>query len=214
MTSSGDRSRLSGPERRLQGFVSLAHSLCDMGRAGEAVDLGHWVLAQCPSFTSARIALGRALLETRQLDEAVQALASAVAEMPGSFAAHQWLAEALFERGDLDGARAALGQAATLSPENPRVSWLANQIDRRASGDTPGPGGRSRPVRSVPAMPPPAQPPQRITHEYPPFEVPGAAPQAHAPYGPDDTTPVTQPLPLTDHGPLTGRRRGRGNDVA
>lgn len=153
-----------------------------------------WVLAQHPRLTSARIAFGRALLEAHKLADAALALDRAARELPGSFAAHQWLAETLAELGDVAGATAALAQATLLSPENPRVAWLSARL-------TPG-GLPGRPTAAP--HPDPALAPQRITSEYPPAAYLGAEPQPRDHYGPDDFTPVTEPLPLTEAAP---RRR-------
>lgn len=193
-------SSTQGPERRLQGFVSLAHTLCDMGRPAEAEEMCRWVLAQHPRLTSARIAFGRALLEGHKPAEAAIALRMAARELPGSFAAHQWLAEALLEDGALTAARAALAQAAVLSPESPRVAWLGTRLVE--DGGHPAADGPSAVAVD------PASTTHRVTAELPPASWVGAEPQRRDDaYGPDDITPVTKPLPVTDAGPVTGRRR-------
>src|SRR3954464_658891 len=96
-------------------FVSLAHTLCDIGRPSEAEELCRWVLAQKPNVPVVRAALGRALFESGRLAEARTVLEWVVSVDSAQFVAYRWLAEVLVGLGEWALAFEALRHAQTLS---------------------------------------------------------------------------------------------------
>src|SRR5687768_15987728 len=81
------------PQARIMQLVSLAHKLCDEGRAAEAEDLARSLLAQAPNLPSAMVVLARARAQQGQLAQARGFLEQVVARNPAFFTAHRWLAE-------------------------------------------------------------------------------------------------------------------------
>ena len=82
-------------------FAALAEEHRRAGRLDEAIAVCRDGLAQYPAYVSARVTLGRALLDTGDLTGAIEALEQAVAQAPDNFAAVR----------ALDAARAALALA-------------------------------------------------------------------------------------------------------
>jgi hypothetical protein len=125
------RERNDGPgsvRSRASFFVSLAHTLCDAGRSYEAEELCRWLLEQAPELAAAHAALGRALLESGDRPAARALLEALCAEQPGLFVAFRWLAEALVADSDWPRAAEALLHAETLSPGDPRIAALVQQM--------------------------------------------------------------------------------------
>jgi tetratricopeptide (TPR) repeat protein len=136
-------------------LVALAHNLCDDGRAAEAEDLARSLLGQSPNLPSAQVVLSRAWAEQGRLDQARGLLEQVVARNPAFFAAHRWLAEVLVALGDYPRASEVLLRAEAISPGQPRVAELIQQVM-----GAPRPG---QPAATDPAgkRAPPPPPPRR-----------------------------------------------------
>jgi tetratricopeptide (TPR) repeat protein len=185
---SHERGAPPGPVHdRAMRFVSIAHTLCDVGRPQEAEELCRWVLAQRPNVPVVRAALGRALFESGRLQEARAVLEWVVSVDSAQFVAYRWLAEVLVAMGEWALAFESLQRAQMLSPGDRRIEELLGYARKLSPGDrTPAEGvqirrtwegpaflaehpprnvtGRHRegdpgntPTPSMPAMPPPAQ---------------------------------------------------------
>lgn len=91
--------RLDELRRRLQkdpasiAFAQLAEELRRMGQYQEAVDVCRAGLAVHPSYLSARVTLGRALIELNQVEEARQELETVRRSAPENLAAIRALAD-------------------------------------------------------------------------------------------------------------------------
>src|SRR6202049_4660026 len=102
-----DHSRLEDLRRRVQkdpasiAFAQLAEECRRAGGYQEAVDTCRAGLKIHPGYLSARVTLGRALLELGQLDEAQTELARVLASAPENLAAIRGLAEIYHRNGDL-----------------------------------------------------------------------------------------------------------------
>jgi tetratricopeptide (TPR) repeat protein len=83
-------------------FAQLAEEYRRAGDYREAVRVCRTGLAQHPTYLSARVTLGRALLELEQLDEAQSELDDVLHAAPDNLAAIRALAEIHQRRGDLD----------------------------------------------------------------------------------------------------------------
>ena len=82
-------------------FAQLAEEYRRTGDYEQAVRVSRAGLAQHPNYLSARVTLGRALLELRQLDEAQTELDHVLRAAPDNLAAIRALAEIHQRRGDL-----------------------------------------------------------------------------------------------------------------
>jgi tetratricopeptide (TPR) repeat protein len=152
-------------------LVALAHNLCDDGRPAEAEDLARSLLGQTPNLPSAQVVMARAWAEQGRLDQARGMLEQVVTRNPAFFAAHRWLAEVLVAIGDYPRASDVLLRAEAISPGQPRVAELIQQVMGAPQALVPAPpelGTRGPP-------PPPGTRRRRQTWEGP--AVADASPQ-------------------------------------
>jgi tetratricopeptide (TPR) repeat protein len=116
-----DNSRLDDLRRRVQldpssiAFAQLAEEYRRGGQLQEAVDVCRAGLAIHPGYLSARVTLGRALLDLRQLDDAQQELEQVLKSAPENLAGIRGLAEIHHRRGSLAEALAQYRAALTLA---------------------------------------------------------------------------------------------------
>src|SRR5262245_47755901 len=82
-------------------FAQLAEELRRMGRFQEAIDVCRTGLAHPPSYLSARVTLGRALMELGQLTGARVELEMVIKAAPENLAAIRALAEIHQRRGEM-----------------------------------------------------------------------------------------------------------------
>src|ERR1700680_382804 len=105
-----DHSRLEDLRRRVQkdpasiAFAQLAEECRRAGEYQEAIDTCRAGLAIHPGYLSARVTLGRALVELGHLDEAQVELSKVLESAPENLAAIRGLAEIHHRRGDLSAA--------------------------------------------------------------------------------------------------------------
>jgi hypothetical protein len=88
-------------------FAQLGEELRRAGRHQEAVDVCRTGLASYPAYLSARVTLGRALIDLNQLDEAQTELEKVLKSSPDRFPAARAL-EILEQRRDPEGKTASL----------------------------------------------------------------------------------------------------------
>ena len=149
MSQSSDPRRLTGGARFTPGgpeagpqsakaheLVAMAHALCDEGRAREAEDMARWALSQAPQLAAGHTVLARARFEQGHLREALSLLDVVVQRNPGFFIAHRWLAEVLIRLGDWPRASEILVRAEALSPRDPRIGQLVQQVMGASPGQT------------------------------------------------------------------------------
>lgn len=182
---SGENPRLLELRRRVQAdpasiaFAQLAEECRRAGDTDEAVGIARAGLQYHPGYLSARVTLGRALIELDQLDEAEHELAYVLDSAPDNLAANRALAEVFQKRGQLPAALAQYRRALELARFDPEIEQQVNAIEaeiappeRVKAEPTPAPavedlfdfdtllqqlGGRSQPAQS-PEAPPAAQP--------------------------------------------------------
>ncbi len=100
-----DNPRIEDLRRRIQkdpasiAFAQLAEELRRAGQSQEAVDICNSGLASHPGYLSARVTLGRALLELGQLAEAQEELEHVLASAPENLAAIRGLADIHHSKG-------------------------------------------------------------------------------------------------------------------
>jgi tetratricopeptide (TPR) repeat protein len=137
-----DHSRLDDLRRRVQNdpasiaFAQLGEECRRAGEYREAVDVCRAGLAIHPGYLSARVTLGRALIELDELDQAQAELSTVLDGAPENLAAVRGLAHLHRRRGDLERALAHYRDALRLAPADPdlerTVAELTRQVESRA----------------------------------------------------------------------------------
>jgi tetratricopeptide (TPR) repeat protein len=134
-----DNPRLEDLRRRVQqdpssiAFAQLAEEYRRGGQLQESIDVCRAGLTIHPGYLSARVTLGRALIELQQLEEAQIELETVLKSASENLAAIRGLAEIHHRRGSLADALAQYRAALTLARNDPdleqTVSDLAAQLD-------------------------------------------------------------------------------------
>jgi len=134
-----DNSRLEDLRRRVQNdpssiaFAQLAEEYRRAAMFQEAVDVCRQGLTVHPSYLSARVTLGRALVELGQFADAQQELQQVLQTAPENLAAIRGLADVLHRQGALVEALAQYRTALTLARHDPdleqTVADLARQVE-------------------------------------------------------------------------------------
>ena len=148
--SNVDNPRLLELRRRVQAdpasiaFAQLAEECRRVGEADEAVGVCRAGLAHHPDYLSARVTLGRALVELGRLDEAQAELNVVLASAPDNLAANRALAEVFQKRGQLPEALAQFKRALDLAKFDPEIEHEVARITSVVSPPPP-PAPRSEP---------------------------------------------------------------------
>ena len=115
-------------------FAQLAEEYRRAGALQEAVRICRAGLAHHPSYTSARVTLGRALFDLRQDDEAQAEFEAVLLTAPENLIALRSMADIHHRRGDeSDTVTESRGQPEVDPALNELESWLAAILDDRAS---------------------------------------------------------------------------------
>ena len=140
-----DSSRIEDLRRRVQkdpasiAFAQLAEELRRAGQLEESIEICRTGLALHPGYLSARVTLGRALLELDQLDDAQAELEHVLASAPENLAAIRGLADIAHRTGNLTGAlehyRAALG----LAKNDPDLQETVQDLSKKVEPPAPSP---------------------------------------------------------------------------
>ncbi len=152
-----DHSRIDDLRRRVKedpasiAFAQLAEECRRAGLLQESIDVCRSGLALHSGYLSARVTLGRALLQLGELDDAQRELEEVRRNAPENLAAIRGLAEVHHKRGALDAAHTYYGMALGLAPNDPElersVAALAKDVERRADVAT-----ETREVRVLAAL--------------------------------------------------------------
>src|SRR5438105_1729133 len=125
-----DNSRIDDLRRRVQkdpasmAFAQLAEECRRAGSFGEAVDICRVGLSVHPGYLSARVTLGRALLELDRLDEAETELRLVLASAPENPSAMQGLGDIEQRRGHPAEALARYRTALSLAPTDSELRLI------------------------------------------------------------------------------------------
>jgi len=131
-----DHSRLEDLRRRVQkdpasiAFAQLAEELRRAGEYQEAVTVSLGGLTIHPGYLSARVTLGRALIELNQLGDAQTELERVLGSAPENLAAIRGLAEIHHRRGDLAQALAQYRAALALARNDPDLEQTVSDLSR------------------------------------------------------------------------------------
>jgi tetratricopeptide (TPR) repeat protein len=138
-----DNPRIEDLRRRVQkdpasiAFAQLAEELRRSGSLHEAVDTSLAGLAIHPSYLSARVTLGRALLELDQLDRAQTELERVLAAAPENLAACRGLGEIFSRRKLPDQALLHYRAALALAPNDPDLDETVATLSRQVAAAEP-----------------------------------------------------------------------------
>jgi len=210
-----DNPRIEELRRRVQkdpasiAFAQLAEEYRRAGRYEESIETCEVGLARHPGYLSARVTLGRALIEVGQLERAHGELSQVLRAAPENLAALRGLAEIHHRQGDLAKALEYYRSALDFARHDPDLEQVVAEITRELEPKRPAPevtGGLSfeevrngvfsessvdairpaAPAPPVPSAPPSAEPETLISRA----EQPAAAPEPKEAAQAPETAPV------------------------
>ena len=155
-----DSSRIDDLRRRVQkdpasiAFAQLGEELRRAGELKEAVDVCRAGLARHPGYASARVTLGRALMELNDLDNADAELRLVLKAAPDNLSAIRGRADIFRRRGDLEAALAQYRVALGLARNDPDLERAVNELSRQLGVDLMG---EVAPAKAAPAKATPAK---------------------------------------------------------
>jgi tetratricopeptide (TPR) repeat protein len=198
-------SRIEELEKRLAAdpnsrmFVQLAEEYRKAGMLDQAIDCCEKGLKKHPQYPSARVALGRALLEAGSFDRASAEFEAVLKQVPDNILAHKFLGETYHRLGRLEEALKKYKVASTLAPEDTELGDRIQEVQAElAGGPRPSPAPR-------PAAPPPPPPPVASPFEARPAPSAAAAPRAASPAPPappDEKVETPEATRLIDLPPI------------
>jgi tetratricopeptide (TPR) repeat protein len=207
-----DSQRIDDLRRRVQkdpasiAFAQLAEELRRAGQFDESVEICRAGLAIHPGYLSARVTLGRALLELNQLEDAQGELEHVLRSAPENLAAIRGLGEIHHRRGELAEALAQYRAALALARNDPdlqeTVAQLARQVEPpKPAIPTDGLSFDQMHSELLKLAPPPPGVPAASAAQVapPPPAVPAASePEVPAAFAPDFAPAPEQPLEVAD----------------
>lgn len=138
-----DSQRIEDLRRRVQkdpasiAFAQLAEELRRAGMCAEAIDVCRTGLELHPGYLSARVTLGRALLEVDDLEAALGELEHVLKSAPENLAAIRALAETHHRRGSLVDALAQYRAALALARNDPDLQQTVDELARQVEPPPP-----------------------------------------------------------------------------
>jgi len=197
-----DNQRIEDLRRRIQkdpasiAFAQLAEELRRAGQCQEAVDTCRAGLSIHPGYLSARVTLGRALIELNQLGEAITELELVLRSAPENLAAIRGIAEIHHRQGQLGEALHQYRNALALARNDPDLERTVHELSREIEPQKPAVPtdglsfeqmqqelfNLSPPPPSAPAAQHVAPPPAAVasSQQVEPAPVPGSSPAAGA----------------------------------
>jgi tetratricopeptide (TPR) repeat protein len=195
-----DNQRIEDLRRRIQkdpasiAFAQLAEELRRAGQCQEAVDTCRAGLSIHPGYLSARVTLGRALIELNQLGEAITELELVLRSAPENLAAIRGIAEIHHRQGQLGEALHQYRNALALARNDPDLERTVHELSREIEPQKPAVPtdglsfeqmqqelfNLSPPPPSAPAAQHVAPPPAAVasSQQVEPAPVPGSSPAA------------------------------------
>lgn len=144
-----DSARIEELRRRIQkdpasiAFAQLAEEYRRAGRLHEAVETCETGLARHPGYLSARVTLGRALLELGELSTAQNELKQVLRAAPENLAALRGLADIHHRRGELREALAHYRAALEFAPHDSELERIVAEISGQLEPTTRTPSVRN-----------------------------------------------------------------------
>ena len=118
-------------------FAQLTEELRRAGQLEESIQVCRAGLAIHPGYLSARVTLGRALVELNQLDEALAELQHVLASAPENLAAIRGVAEIHHRRGELAEALTHYRAALALAKNDPDLQQTVDDLAKRVEPPKP-----------------------------------------------------------------------------
>jgi tetratricopeptide (TPR) repeat protein len=150
-----DSPRIEDLRRRVQqdptsiAFAQLAEECRRAGEYQEAVDVCQAGLAMHPGYASARVTLGRALLQLNRLDDAKAELGRVLAAAPDNLSAIRGLAQIHERQGSLAEALVHYQAALSRAPNDPELEQTIARLSRDLAGVS---SARDKAQRTVAAL--------------------------------------------------------------
>ena len=148
-----DNPRIDDLRRQVQkdpasiAFAQLAEEYRRAGQYAEAVEVCRAGLTIHPGYLSARVTLGRALLELGELDPAGRELQTVLAAAPENLSAIRGLAQIHQRRGSLAAALTQYQTALSLAPNDPDLERTVSGLIRQVESDAHAKMTRANPER-------------------------------------------------------------------
>ena len=197
-----DTSRIDDLRRRVQkdpasiAFAQLAEELRRAGDFKEAVAVCRAGLAKHPGYVSARVTLGRALIELNDLDNADAELRLVLKVAPDNLSAIRARADIFRRRGDVESALAHYRVALGLARNDPDLERVVAELSKQVGVDLTLPA-------PAPTVTPAKTPPARVTPAKIARPVAGPTPVAVPAPKPVVPATVVRPDPLRERALLT-----------
>ena len=142
--------RIEELRRRVQGdpasiaFAALAEEFRRAGRFKEAVETSRAGLRHHPTYVSARVTLGRSLVELQEFEQAERELAFVLRSAPDNLAARRALGELCWQRLRFADALSHFKAALALAPRDAELPGVISSLEReleseRAAAAAPSP---------------------------------------------------------------------------
>lgn len=147
--------RIDALKKRIQrdpgsiAFAQLAEEYRRAGRFQESIEVCRAGLARHPGYLSARVTLGRALLEIGDTESAHRELSDVIRVAPGNLSAIRGLAEVHRRRGELPEALEQFRSAFELAGPDPAIEQIVRDL-RREAMQAPLPAEPGRAPESAP----------------------------------------------------------------
>jgi tetratricopeptide (TPR) repeat protein len=162
-------------------FAQLAEELRKEGDLGEAIGVARAGLAVHPAYPSARLTLGRALLDSGDAAGARVELEGALRDAPDNIQASRYLAQAREQLGDLAGAAEQYRKTLLMAPGDRQLQAALAAVEARLSSSEAGSQG----PETTPPAPRRAPPPPPVA----PAETRSALAQPAKPTPPAESSP-------------------------
>jgi tetratricopeptide (TPR) repeat protein len=200
-----DNQRIDDLRRRVQkdpasiAFAQLAEECRRAAQFQEAVDVCRAGLEIHPAYLSARVTLGRALVELNQLDEAQNELELVLRSAPENLAAIRGLAEIHHRRGSLADALAQYRAALALARNDPDLQQTVAELERAVEPPKPpasadGLSFEQAQHEFLKNLPPPPPPPARARIVVEPIAPAPVASESIAPEPSAETSLAPEPI--------------------
>jgi tetratricopeptide (TPR) repeat protein len=160
-------------------FAQLAEEFRRLGNFHEAVQYCRRGLARHPGYLSARVTLGRSLLELGILDEAAHEFETVLRTVPDNLAAIRGMAEIHQRRGAMERALEYYKRALALARFDPDLEDTVSRIDREMAVGSQVPEASTEPLTAQSGSKSDPEPLIDFDRLLASLGVPNAAPPAH-----------------------------------
>ncbi len=120
-------------------FVQLAEEYRKAGLLENAVEICEQGLKNHPQYPSARVALGRALLESESFGRAAEEFETVLAQVPDNILANKFLGETYHRMGRFEEALQKYQIAQTLAPDDTELEGKIQSARNESAGKAPAP---------------------------------------------------------------------------